>query len=633
MGGIAWAIDWVLQFTWVSVLTGVATQIGNALQTSVVDRFGLAPTLLLVAAFVCGIWIVTGKIATGLGELAVSVLIAALATVYLTHPVSTLAGPNGLLPKAQQAGIEIGAGILGNSDASATPAALRQETTGTIITNFVRIPHQLLNYGADIDDTDPHCKAAYDAALVVGGETEGLITARSVLGHCNSAYKKYADNPGFGQLVSLAVLYPSALGLLLFAGLFVFALITAVVFLVFESLKLIVNAVVAIVPGVGRGALWQSLSGAAVALVMVVFCTVFLAGYMAVIRAIFAGTASWNVTQRFLLIDMVLFAGLVLFIVQRRKLRKAGNNMARKLASMKIGNGGKASQLPQRTPIGISQGLAQAASIRNGVRRGTAGALAAGAAGGLAAEALEHHNQRASFGARLAQSKAGRTGKFAVKSAAFAAKATVGAPVFAPRAAKQVAASTAKRANAVRARLQTAQAGAAAFTGEYTGNLAAASRGVGKTVAFASHVTGATAAGKAAGRASAPAVVAAVIAGSGRTRPGVATRAASKARSQQQAPRVPTKATAPVTNPTRRAPKVTVNTVSASPMPAVRRTRSARPGGGTAVPIATLPVSDEVKARRATPLPPVGSVTPDFDLGHMTDTKGPKAPPPSRRAG
>ena len=253
VGGVAWAIDWVLQFGWVSVLTTVATQIGDALQTSIVGRMGLLTMMVSLAGVVCGLWILRGGLAKGLGELFVSLTIAALAAGYLAHPVTTVAGPNGLLPKAQDAAVQISAGILGDTqDGGEDQAQLRKATSGAIITDFVRIPQQLLNYGAVIDD-DPKCKPAYDAALMLEQEDDdsgdpdpsgllaALTTPRSMVGHCNSAYGKVASNPGFGQIISLMVLAPAALGLLLFAGLFIFALITAVVFMLYESVKLIIN--------------------------------------------------------------------------------------------------------------------------------------------------------------------------------------------------------------------------------------------------------------------------------------------------------------------------------------------------------------------------------------------------------
>ena len=248
------------------------------------------------------------------------------------------------------------------------------------------------------------------------------------------------------------------------------------------------------------------------------------------------------------------------------------------------------------------------ATIGSGLRRNLAAGAAGGIAGAGAVEALEHHQQgKRPLSTRLAESKAGRTGKFAVKTAAFAAKATVGAPVYGPRVAKVAAAASVKRANALRTRLQSAQAGAAAFAGEYTGNLATAGRGAVKVAAVASNLTGTTAATKAAGRAAAPAVVAAVIAGSGRRRQ--APQRGPKPASQEHGPEVPGPSTRP-SKPAARRPTVRLNKVPAA-------TTAAAPA------VRPLPVTAEVRAERmrarlraAAGAPATGRDTPEPPASH-----------------
>ncbi|MEU9033350.1 hypothetical protein AB0D45_00265 [Streptomyces sp. NPDC048352] len=106
VGLCCWLISFVFRFPLITLLTGPAQQIADAYERHVVTPLGLEG-LLLAWAFVFGlILFVRGKAGTGLGEIALTLVIAALAASAFVRP-DYLLGKDGPLDQTHQAAIEV----------------------------------------------------------------------------------------------------------------------------------------------------------------------------------------------------------------------------------------------------------------------------------------------------------------------------------------------------------------------------------------------------------------------------------------------------------------------------------------------------------------------------------------------
>ncbi|GAA3386473.1 hypothetical protein [Streptomyces racemochromogenes] len=106
VGLCCWLISFVFRFPLITMLTGPAQQIADAYERHVVAALGLEG-LLLAWAFVFGlILFVRGKAGTGLGEIALTLVIAALAASAFVRP-DYLLGKDGPLDQTRQAAIEV----------------------------------------------------------------------------------------------------------------------------------------------------------------------------------------------------------------------------------------------------------------------------------------------------------------------------------------------------------------------------------------------------------------------------------------------------------------------------------------------------------------------------------------------
>ncbi|MEV7525622.1 hypothetical protein [Streptomyces sp. NPDC091371] len=185
VGLCCWLIGFIFKFPLLTLLTDPAQNLADAYQRHVVDALGL-PALLLAWAFVFGlIAFVRGKVGQGLGEIALTLVIAALAASAFVRP-DYLLGKDGPLAQTHQAAIEV-ASITTSSyfdtpgrggrpcDSAVGPAheacvneQAEAKTVTTPIQNaltdaLVVKPYMLLQYGRVLDPKKPAEAEAYKA--------------------------------------------------------------------------------------------------------------------------------------------------------------------------------------------------------------------------------------------------------------------------------------------------------------------------------------------------------------------------------------------------------------------------------------------------------------------------------------
>ncbi|MEU9304928.1 hypothetical protein [Streptomyces sp. NPDC048269] len=187
VGLCCWLLRFVFDFPLLTLFTDPAQNLADAYQRNVVDVLGLHG-LLLAWAFVFGlIAFVRGKVGQGLGEIALTLVIAALAASAFVRP-DYLLGQDGPLAQTHRAAIEV-ASISTSSyfdspgrggrpcDSAVGPAheacvneQVQGQAVATPIQNaltdaLVVRPYMLLQYGRVLDPKVPDEAAAYKAHL------------------------------------------------------------------------------------------------------------------------------------------------------------------------------------------------------------------------------------------------------------------------------------------------------------------------------------------------------------------------------------------------------------------------------------------------------------------------------------
>ncbi|MEU7068337.1 hypothetical protein [Streptomyces sp. NPDC046161] len=185
VGLCCWLIGFVFKFPLLHLLTEPAQHLADAYKHNVVDVLGLEG-LLLSWAFVFGlILFVRGKVGTGLGEIALTLVIAALAASAFIRP-DYLLGKDGPLDQTHQAALEVASittssyfhatGRTSRDCASAAgPSAANcvheRPSTETVVDPIQKAltdalvvkPYMLLQYGRILDPKNPDDAAAYKA--------------------------------------------------------------------------------------------------------------------------------------------------------------------------------------------------------------------------------------------------------------------------------------------------------------------------------------------------------------------------------------------------------------------------------------------------------------------------------------
>lgn len=198
VGLAGWAIEVAFRFPLLTLLTDPAQQVADAYQRVVVDALGLKGLLLAWAFIFAGFMIVRGRVGRGLGEIFLTLTIAAFAASVFVRPDYLLA-QDGVLGQAQQVGAEVAqqtvtsydwggelaslgpcSGLAGTAEIRCLEREAQQPVSATevarplqdSVTNALVVkPYMLLQYGRILDPANPADRKAYAVHLkwVTGG--------------------------------------------------------------------------------------------------------------------------------------------------------------------------------------------------------------------------------------------------------------------------------------------------------------------------------------------------------------------------------------------------------------------------------------------------------------------------------
>ena len=349
-----WFLDWVMSFSWVDTIASPILTVGDSMQ-SVVNKIGLVPTFLTVTALLAGLWFLKGRYTTAIWEVGIACVIAALASGVFAHPVHLIAGSDGYIVKANQAGQELAAQLATGSSAGKTPEQLRQAQTGKLVDTFIRQPTELINFGRVLDGGK--CESAYNE-VVKKGPYGTKSDIRDAVNGCDKSLGDYAANPSSGMAMGSLLFIPAAFVILAMGLMFAGSVIAAALWAMFQALKAIVTLITGLLPGGGRGSLMLTVAETIVSLLLIVFTSVFLSVFLLIVQTMFAGTAGDSVAKTFVIVDVVMVAALVIYGRQRKQIKSMSERMGRWMSQRP--GGAPATQLPDRQP-GLSMAPAAAA--------------------------------------------------------------------------------------------------------------------------------------------------------------------------------------------------------------------------------------------------------------------------------
>ena len=374
-----WFLDWVLSFDWLRIIAAPLLTAGDAMQ-SVVAQIGATKALLTITAVAAVVWMMCGRWATGIWELAIALVIASLASGVFAQPVRMLAGDRGLIAQSQQWGLSLSTTLANHGEPAGQNAEqLRKAQMGQLVDTFVRAPTQLVNFGRVLDGGK--CEDVYNEALK-GGPYGTKSTIRDKVNGCDRALGEYAAQPTASMGLGSLLFMPASVVVLLLTIVLAGSVIAAGCNAMFQGLKAIVTLVTGLLPGGGRGSLMLTAAETVIAMVIILFTGVFLGIFLQVVQALFKSGSGESFPRTFAIVDIVLVVGIVIYRRQRQRLKDAAHRTAA-LLSKRPGRG------PTRLPAQSSGGLRSTAGsvTRSAVSlahlkamRGATGAPAAGPA-------------------------------------------------------------------------------------------------------------------------------------------------------------------------------------------------------------------------------------------------------------
>jgi len=142
------------------------------------------------------------------------------------------------------------------------------------------------------------------------------------------------------------VFMPAAFVILFMALLLAGSVIAAAVWAMFQALKAVVTLVTGLLPGGGRGSLMLTAAEVVIALVIIVFTSVFLSVFLLVIQAMFTASSGEPIARTFVIVDVLIVIGLVVYSRQRKQLKATSARMAQWMSRRP--GGAPATRLPDR---------------------------------------------------------------------------------------------------------------------------------------------------------------------------------------------------------------------------------------------------------------------------------------------
>ncbi|MFE5339736.1 hypothetical protein ACFQ80_05925 [Isoptericola sp. NPDC056578] len=323
-------LAWLMKLEWVEWLLAPLRGLASVVQIAV-DQFGLMQLMFVILSAVVAWWLIKGRFAGGIVELLVGCTIAALAVGVLANPIGIIGDKDtGLIYQSRDAGMDLSAAISSDGkNLEGNSAELADSAVTALVDTFIRTPHQIINYGAVIDDSK--CESVYDDAVQNGKD---LTDTRETIARCDPAYKEFSDKPDIVKTINAGEMWTVLIAFGLFSLVLMIVFILAVLGAGWQGIKLIALLIIGVAPGGPRASLMRTASNLAFALGMIAITCAFITGWMKIQTVFFAQSEGVPFMLRIRIFNLLLVAGTIGLIIARHKVKKALHRIGDRLAQL-----------------------------------------------------------------------------------------------------------------------------------------------------------------------------------------------------------------------------------------------------------------------------------------------------------
>ncbi|ORX14152.1 hypothetical protein [Mycobacterium xenopi] len=322
-----WLIKFVLDFSWLSLFTGPFQTIGRGVDTAM-DRFGLAATALAILAIIVVCTVLAGRTAKAMSNIAMGLLMVGLAATVFANPLGQLVGPDGLLAKGRDTGLQIATSVSDGAMADQAGKANVDEMVARLADRFLRKPTQMINFGEVSDSVSRKCRQAWSTGIQNGrgdklkDDIEGCDSKKGPAMH-----QKSMGSPA-AVLVPLNICSLLAIFLVAFACYFVWHVVRAAVQAMLYAALAPPAFAIGVIPGGPQTFAWKTVLDCAMAYAAMIIYTAAFGAYNVILDEVFKES---NAIKAIFMTALVLAFGFAFFGPLRRMFDRHRDTMAAKL--------------------------------------------------------------------------------------------------------------------------------------------------------------------------------------------------------------------------------------------------------------------------------------------------------------
>ncbi|MBS4730590.1 hypothetical protein MSM1_20470 [Mycobacterium sp. SM1] len=322
-----WLIKFVLNFEWLKLFTGPFQTIGRGVDTAM-DRFGLAASALAILAIIVVCTVLAGRTAKAMSNIAMGLLMVGLAATVFANPLSELVGPEGLLAKGRDTGLQIATAVSDGAMTDQGGKANVDDMVARLADRFLRKPTQMINFGEVSDSISRKCRKAWSAGIQNGrgdklkDDIEGCDSKKGPAMHQRSMGSPAA------VLVPLSICSILAVFLVAFACYFVWHVVRAAVQAMLYAALAPPAFAIGVIPGGPQTFAWKTVLDCAMAFAAMIIYTAAFGGYNVILDEVFKES---NAIKAIFMTALVLAFGFAFFGPLRRMFDRHRDTMAAKL--------------------------------------------------------------------------------------------------------------------------------------------------------------------------------------------------------------------------------------------------------------------------------------------------------------
>jgi hypothetical protein len=331
-----WLIHFVMTFEWLGLFTGPFQAIGRGVDEAM-DQFGLAPMALAVLAIVAVATTLAGRTAKAVSNLAMGLIMVGLAATIFAHPLGELVGPDGLLAKGRDTGLQIATSVSDHEMPKQGGSANVNIMVERLADRFLRKPTQMINFGEVSDSVSRKCREAWSNG-VKKGHSDKL---KDDIAGCDkdkgpAMHQKSMGSPA-AVMVPLIMCGLLSLILVAFACYFVWHVVRAAVQAMLYAALAPPAFAIGVIPGGAQTFAWKTILDAAMAFTAMIIYTVAFGGYNVILDRVFKES---NAIKAIFLTALVLAFGFAFFAPLRRILDRSRDTIATRISGGSAGGSG-----------------------------------------------------------------------------------------------------------------------------------------------------------------------------------------------------------------------------------------------------------------------------------------------------